>query len=208
MSEVESLAIQAQPGFRSICVYCSSSSAVAPVYFAAARELGTELARRGLTLVYGGARVGLMGAVATAVKASGGRVVGVIPEMLMMQELVYEENDELIITRDMRDRKATMMERSDAFLVLPGGFGTLEEFFETFTLRQLHRHSKPIIFLNTQGYYAPLLALFEHLYREQFAKPCRELYYVASDVTDAFSHLDSYVPIEPPDKWFQSEGGK
>lgn len=184
-----------------ICVYCSSSSAVDSVYTEAARALGARLAARGDTLVYGGATVGLMGVVARSVHAGGGRVIGVIPQQLVEKELAYREADELVITRDLRARKAEMDGRAEAFIALPGGFGTLEELLEVLTLRQLHFHERPIILLNTAGFYEPLIALFEHLYRERFAKPARELYHLAAKVDEVFAYLESYQPVPAPDKW-------
>ncbi len=187
---------------QTICVYCSSSDAVAPVYLAAARELGAQIAARGDALVYGGANLGLMGALAQAVHAGGGRVVGVIPHAFRERGIAYEAADELILTQDLRERKAQMEARADAFVALPGGFGTLEELLEILTLRQLRTHTKPVVLLNTGNFYAPLLALFAHFYREHFAKPFDGLYHVAADVPDIFAYLDSYRPTVAPSKWF------
>ena len=135
--------------YKTICVYSSSSDAIAPEFFAVAEELGAALAGAGYGLIYGGARVGLMGAVARAVHAHGGHVVGVLPGVLQRKELTYEPADELIITQDLRERKAIMETRADAFIALPGGFGTLEEVLEILTLKQLLLHSKPLVLLNT-----------------------------------------------------------
>lgn len=184
-----------------ICVYCSSSNSIAPPFFEAARLLGTTLAQRGDTLVYGGADIGLMGAVAQAVKAGGGTVIGVMPTALKAKRIVFEAADEFIVTRDMRERKAIMEARADAFVVLPGGFGTLEELAEVLTLRQIGAHTKPIVMLNTDGYYDPLVALFEHFYEQQFAHPWRHMYHIAGEVTDIFTYLDAYTPDAAPDKW-------
>lgn len=190
---------------KSICVYCSSSDAVDPAYFDAARKLGATIAGRDYTLVYGGAHCGLMGALAQAVHAGGGRVVGVIPAALRERGIAYESADELIVSADLRERKATMEARADAFVALPGGFGTLEELLEILTLRQLQTHTKPIVLLNVRGFYDPLLALFDHFYRERFAKPVRALYHLALDVADVFAYLDTYTPVAAPGKWFSSE---
>ncbi len=184
-----------------ICVYCSSSNAVAPVFFEAARLLGEHIARRGDTLVYGGADVGLMGALARAVKAGGGRVVGIMPERLAAEPMTFAAADEFIVTHDMRERKARMEALADAFVILPGGFGTLEELTETLTLRQLGEHMKPIVLLNIRGFYDPLIALFEHYYHEGFAKPWRDLYFVTGDIAAALNYLDHYEPVAPPGKW-------
>jgi hypothetical protein len=188
-----------------ICVYCASSESVAPAFFTAAEVLGRHIARRGDTLVYGGADIGLMGALARAVKSGGGRVIGVMPELIKAEPIDFADADEFIITRDMRERKARMAELADAFLVLPGGFGTLEELAEILVLRQLREHSKPIIVLNIQGFYEPLIALFEHYYRQGFAKPWRDLYYVADDVERALEVLDHYKPVMAPNKWLDLE---
>lgn len=186
-----------------ICVFCSSSAAVPPAYFEAARTLGALLAQRRCTLVYGGASVGLMGALATSVHQHGGTVVGIIPESMQSKGIAYETADELVVTPDLRTRKALMTARADAFVALPGGFGTLEEVLETLTLKQLGLHAKPIVFVNTRGFYDPLLDLFEHLYRDRFAKPdCRRLYHVATDAADAFAYLDAYRPSPPLSKWY------
>lgn len=186
---------------RVICVYCSSSDAVAPVYFDAARELGCALADRGHTLVYGGGRRGLMGEVARAVHEAGGRVVGVIPEALMAQH--YKQADETVVTGDMRERKAVMESRADAFIALPGGFGTLEEVLEILTLKQLRFHNKPIVLANIEGYYAHLAEMFEHLYAHHFSKPdYRVLYHVAPSIDDVLTYIETYTPPDLPDKWY------
>lgn len=175
-----------------ICVYCASSNHVAPTYFEMADVVGGLLATRGHTLVYGGGNVGLMGRMARAVHAGGGRVVGVIPERLKAIEgVAYDVADELIITETMQQRKAAMYTRAEAFLVLPGGIGTLEEFMEVLTLRSLGYHDKPIALVNTNGFYDPLLDLFDHFYREQFAHAgVRDCYHVAATPEDALAYLE------------------
>jgi hypothetical protein len=186
---------------KAICVYCSSSDAVASVYFEAARELGHALAENGHTLIYGGGNRGLMGEVARAVHEAGGRVVGVIPEALMAQH--YRQADETIVTADMRERKATMESRADAFIGLPGGFGTLEEVLEILTLKQLRYHNKAIVLANIEGYYSHLAAMFEHLYEHRFSKSdYRALYYVTSSIIDALTYIEAYVPTDLPDKLY------
>jgi hypothetical protein len=187
----------------SICVYCSSSSAVDPIYVEAARALGQGLAERGRTLVYGGASVGLMGAVAEACHAAGGRVIGVIPRPMQDTRYVFEAADEIVVTADMRERKAVMAERSSGFVALPGGFGTLEEVLEVLTLKQLKLHTNPIAFINIEGFWEPLIALFEHLYARRFASAeyHRQLYASVPDVPAALDYLDDYVPPEFPIQW-------
>jgi uncharacterized protein (TIGR00730 family) len=187
---------------RSVCVYSSSSRSVDQVYVDAARALGNGLAARGDTLVYGGASVGLMGELARAATAAGGRVVGVIPQSLVDREVAYREADELVVTTSLRDRKAEMERLSDAFVALPGGFGTLEEVIEILTLRLLELHDKPVVFANIAGFYDPLLALFERLYDARFARPeSRASYIVAADIDDVFTAIDAYVAPDLPSKW-------
>jgi hypothetical protein len=189
---------------KSICVFCASSDAVDACYFDAAAELGAEIARRNYNLVYGGTSVGLMRAVAHAVHAGGGHVIGIIPEAIRDMGIAYETADELIVTRTMGERKAKMHERSQAFVVLPGGFGTLEEFFEVLTLRQLKYHDKPIVLLNVNAFFNPLLELFEHLYAGRFARAeHHSLYHVASTAAGALEYLEAYRPVAHADKWFE-----
>jgi hypothetical protein len=189
-----------------VCVFCASSDAVESCYFDVAAELGAEIARRRYNLVYGGASVGLMRAVANAVHAGGGQVIGVIPEAIRNKGIAYETADELIVTRTMGERKAVMHERAQAFIILPGGFGTLEEFFEVLTLRQLNYHDKPIVLLNVNSFFDPMLELFEHLYEARFARPeHRSLYEVAATAAAAFQCLEDYRPRSHPDKWFGAE---
>jgi cytokinin riboside 5'-monophosphate phosphoribohydrolase len=189
---------------RTVCVYASSSDALAPVYQEAARDLGIEIGRRGLTLVYGAGHIGLMGITARAVHEAGGKVVGVIPDMLHERELSYEDSDELIITGGMRERKAIMEDRADAFIALPGGFGTFEEILEVVTLKQLHYHQKPICFFNVNNFYTPLLECFEQLFTQKFTQEQhRNLYHAADSVSGVFDFLDAYQHVEPIDKWFK-----
>jgi uncharacterized protein (TIGR00730 family) len=192
-----------------LCVYCSSSDRVDRRYFPVAERLGALLAARGYPLVYGGGSVGLMGALARSVHAHGGHVVGVIPEALKAREgVAYDVADELVVTETMQQRKALMFTRADAFVVLPGGFGTLEELLEVLTLKQLHYHDKALVLVNTGGFYDPLLALFEHFFRERFAhEQHRTLYHVAPDPDDALAYVDAYVPVPAVDKWWRTDGG-
>lgn len=179
-----------------ICVYSASSDDVAKVFYDSADALGVLMAEHGYTLVFGGGAIGLMGVMARAVHRNGGKVIGVIPEFMMDWEVAYEKADELIVTPDMRTRKHKMEEIADAFIGIPGGFGTLEEMLEVITLKQLQRHSKAVVFLNTASFYDPLSAAFEHMFREGFAKQIyRELYYFASDPLDAIRHIRDYAPV-------------
>jgi uncharacterized protein (TIGR00730 family) len=187
---------------QTICVYSSSSETIAPLYFATAAELGREIARRGDKLLFGGGMRGLMGATAKAVHELQGQVIGVIPQALNLKNVVYEYCDELIVTADMRTRKAEMDRRSDAFIALPGGYGTLEELLEIITLKQLNYHQKPVVILNINNFYHRLLAQFEDLISQNFAKSeCRELYYITASVTDALAHIDHYQPVTIRPKW-------
>ena len=177
-----------------ICVYCSSSNDIDRKYFDAARELGTAIGQRGDTLVYGGGSVGLMGEVARSCHEHGGKVVGVIPESLKTAEIAYHQADELIVTETMSERKTLMFTKGDAFVILPGGFGTLEELAEVLVLRVLKYQDRPIIILNCHGFYDRLIDLFEHFIEEKFAKPKhRDLYRVVANVSEAIVELDSAV---------------
>jgi uncharacterized protein (TIGR00730 family) len=154
-----------------VCVFCGSSQGARPSYAEAARRVGAALAGHGLGLVYGGGRVGLMGVVADAALAGGGRVVGIIPEPLATEEVAHDGLDELFVVPGMHERKALMAARAAGFLMLPGGIGTLEEFFEIVTWAALGLHRKPIGILNVEGYFDPLLALLDHAVAERFARP-------------------------------------
>ena len=185
-----------------ICVYSSSSNFIDKKYFEVASELGKTIAGKKDTLLFGGGVRGLMGATATAVHSCGGKVIGVIPKALNQKGVVYETCDELIVTKDMRERKAVMDSRSDAFVALPGGYGTLEELLEIITLKQLKYHNKPVVILNTDGFYSFLLKQFEAIIDQNFAKEeSGLLYHVTSDIRDAASYIDNYKPVVFKDKW-------
>ena len=176
---------------KSICVFCASSDAVDPDFFKVAEEVGAWIAKKKFTLVYGGGKVGLMGKVAEATHKNKGKVLGVIPRFMKKKEIAYEAADELIWTDDMRDRKTIMEENSDAFITLPGGFGTLEEVLEMLTLKQLHCHNKPIVFLNTNGFYDTLFDFFEQFYKKKFARhKHRKNYFIADTPQKAFKHIE------------------
>ncbi len=192
------------PPPRHVCVYCSSSAAVDARHVEVARALGDALGARGDVLVWGGATVGLMGEVARAARLAGGRTVGVIPESLRAVEIADHAADELVVTDGMLERKAELARRADAFVALPGGFGTLEELLEQITGRLLGFHEKPIVLVDVGGFWQPLLDLFEHLYRERFARPeSRAAYAVVTDVDGALAALDAPPPEAPlPRKWW------
>jgi uncharacterized protein (TIGR00730 family) len=186
-----------------ICVYCSSSDAVDEVFVREARELGHEIGSRHHELVYGGACIGLMGELARAATAAGGRVTGVIPRRFAERELTYTAADEVIITESMAERKALMIQRAEAFVALPGGFGTLEEISEVLTLKQLGDQNGALVLVDLNGFYAPLMAYFEQFYTLSFARPeYRALYYLAPGARDALDYIEHYVPVELPGKWF------
>ncbi len=151
-----------------LCVYCGSSPGTDPAFVEAAQAFGKILAREGVRLVYGGGSLGLMGALAHAVLAHGGEATGIIPEFLTKRERPRQIAQELIVTRDMHERKRTMFERADGFVALPGGIGTLEELIEQMTWAQLGRHKKPILIANINGYWDPLLTLIDHMRTQQF----------------------------------------
>lgn len=153
-----------------LCVFCGSSSGRVPDYLAAAKVLGTAMVQKGIGLVYGGAKVGVMGAVADAVLDQGGEAIGVIPKALMKKELAHEGLNELMVVSSMHERKALMADLSDGFVALPGGFGTFEELFEALTWLQLGFHKKPCGLLDVNSYYSHLRQAIEHMVNEGFAK--------------------------------------
>ena len=180
-----------------VCVYCSSSADLDPAYVEAAVETGRLLAGRSFRLVYGGGKVGLMGMLARAVHEHGGHVTGIIPDALKNVEgVAYDTADEIIVTESMQERKAEMYGRADSFIVLPGGFGTLEEFMEVLTLKRLGYHEKPIVVVNVEGFFDPLFTLFEHFYEEGMARSVTpEPYYVSPDADEAVAYLSSNVAV-------------
>jgi uncharacterized protein (TIGR00730 family) len=157
-------------GIKSICVYCGSGPGTNPAFVHAAREFGRILAENKIRLVYGGGSVGLMGALAMSVVDHGGIVTGIIPDFLTEREFMFQGAQEMIVTRDMHERKRLMFERADAFVALPGGIGTLEEMVEQMTWAQLGRHKKPILLANIESFWEPLCALIEHMRTMQFIR--------------------------------------
>lgn len=192
---------------KAVCVFSSSSSAVPEKYFEVARQLGRELSRRGYPLVFGGTDVGLMGALAREVRLSGGQVIGVIPEAIRDLGIVFEEADRMVVTSDVRERKAIMEEFSDAFVALPGGFGTLDELAEALTLRQLGVHAKPVVLINSDGFYQPLGEMIDRFISERFAKPDhRELCRLVPDPVAALDYIDAFVARDLSRKWWHQDG--
>ena len=179
---------------KSICVYCASRDGSQPEYATVAREIGKIMAARGIRLIYGGASVGIMGQMARTMLAEGGQVVGVIPSQLDDREVTFEQCTELHVVGSMHDRKKMMFDLSDAFLVLPGGVGTLEEMVEVGTWRQLQLHEKPIVVLNQLGYWQPLIDLFKLMIEREFASDnLHEIFHFVEkleDIMPAFDNAD------------------
>ena len=185
-----------------ICVFASSSNKIDEVYFSAAKTLGELIAKKGFDLVYGAGSVGTMFKVATCAKSNGAKVFGVIPEKLTNIGVDWKDCDEYIVTECMASRKKKMRELSNAFIAIPGGFGTLEEILEVITLKQLGYHSKPIVFLDTNDFYSNLLKQFDNFYEQNFArKENKNLYYIAKTPKDAIKYILKYKAAEPVSKW-------
>lgn len=183
---------------RAVCVFCGSQPGARPAYLQAARELGARLARRGWAAVYGGGHVGMMGALADSALAAGGQVIGVIPEHLMRPEVAHQGLTELLVVDSMHTRKRVMAGRSDAFVVLPGGYGTFEEMFEMVTWRQLQLHAKPVGLVNVDGYFDHLLAFLQHATDEAFIRPQhRSLLSVDTSVAALLDRLARRGGAEP-----------
>jgi uncharacterized protein (TIGR00730 family) len=187
---------------RSVCVFCGASPGGDPEYLAVARATGQALARRGQTLIYGGASRGLMGAVADSALAAGGQVIGVMPRLLAGPEIAHTGLTELVLVDSMYDRKRLMFERADAFVTLPGGFGTLDELAEVLTMSQLGLHAKPCGLLDVRGFFDPLLAYLDRAVTERFLRlEHRELVVVGSDPERLLDALAALAPPVPVGKW-------
>ncbi|RLS51310.1 MAG: TIGR00730 family Rossman fold protein [Planctomycetota bacterium] len=190
---------------KTVCVYCGSSFGNNPVYSEVARELGQTLAERQIELIYGGGRVGLMGVVADAVLAAGGRVQGVIPQALADREVAHHGLTQLHIVQSMHDRKSMMADLSEGFIALPGGIGTLEELFEIWTWAQLGIHSRPIGLLNIAGYFDRLLEFLTHAMREAFLKPAHhQAAVVSASVADLLEQMQQSPPVNVG-KWLDQD---
>jgi len=187
-----------------VCVFCGSSPGNDPVYLASAKEVGRALARRGLGLVYGGGSVGLMGALADAALEAGGEVVGVIPKALQLRELAHAGLTSLHVVSSMHERKAKMAELAHAFMALPGGMGTLEEFAEVLTWAQLGLHARPCGLLDVGGYYRPLISFFDRAVEQGFVREEHRKLVLVADRPDAL--LDQFLAWKPPavEKWIDS----
>lgn len=180
---------------RNVAVFCGSSNGKSSIYLEEAAKLGEELAKRNIGLVYGGASVGVMGAVADSVLQNGGHVTGVMPRFLEEREISHKKLSELIVVDSMHERKAKMTELADGFIMLPGGPGTLEEFFEIFTWAQLGLHQKPCGFLNINQYFKPLISLFDHMTTEGFLQDkYRGMSISAENVNELLNKFNTYEP--------------
>jgi uncharacterized protein (TIGR00730 family) len=186
---------------KSICVYCGSGSGKSEAYILAARELGKNLASRDITLVYGGAKIGIMGAVADSVLENSGRVIGVIPKALVEKEVAHPSLTELHVTGSMHERKMKMSDLSEGFIALPGGIGTLEEISEIWTWAQLGFHKKPFGLLNIEGYFDHLIAFVDHAVNEQFVRPqYRNMLMVEKTIPVLLERIDTYTAPDV-EKW-------
>jgi uncharacterized protein (TIGR00730 family) len=189
---------------KSVCVYCGSSNRVDARFLDAATELGRLMGHAGLELIYGGGRIGLMGRVADGVLEAGGKVLGIIPGHLHAREVAHPRVTELIVVDTMHERKQLMAEKADAFVVLPGGYGTLDEMFEIITWRQLGLHDKPLVLADLFGYWTPLAQLLDTIIDTGFAQPdCRNLYHTVTSVAEILPALAKVRPPSAPveSKW-------
>lgn len=190
---------------RRICVFCGSSLGARPAYSAAAEQVGRHLAERGIGLVYGGGKIGLMGALADAALESGGEAVGVIPGHLVTREIGHKGLTKMYVVGSMHERKAMMADLSDGFIALPGGFGTFEEFCEVLTWSQLGLHKKPCGLLNVEGYYSPMLEMFDHAVSEGFVRgENRGIVLAHSDIGKLVEMMERWVPING-EKWLDAK---
>ena len=193
---------------KTICVYCGSNTGSKPAYTERAMALGERLARDGLTLVYGGGNVGLMGVVADAVLENGGEVIGVIPEQLVGWEVAHKGVTRLEVVANMHERKMRMFDLSDAFVALPGGFGTLDEMFEMLTWRQLGIGNRPCAFLDVDGFYQPLIGMIDRMVEERFLHPDqRHDLWHGDDIDAMLAWMRDYRPAQA-DKWMDEKRRK
>lgn len=178
-----------------ICVYCASSEKIDKTYIEAGEKFGFAMAEKGHTLVFGGGKYGIMGAVDRGIRKGKGTLIGVVPKFIEDMDVV-DTDCTLIRTKTMRERKQIMEEKSDAFVMLPGGIGTFEEFFEILTLKQLNQHCKPIVLLNTNGYFTPLIDMLENAIEQKFmSDKCRKLYFASDSQEEIFDYIENYKPF-------------
>lgn len=187
-----------------ICVFSSSSNAIADVYVTEAVDLAKLIGQSNHCLINGGSNVGTMDVITREANKNGAKTIGIIPEKLRDFNLASDHAHEIIVSEDMMERKFKMRELSDAFIALAGGFGTLEEILEVITLKQLGYHNKAVVFINTNGFYDDLFRQFERSYGEKFAKESyRKLYFVAGNAAEAMNYIQNYKPEEVVNKWFE-----
>ncbi|MGC9331052.1 MAG: TIGR00730 family Rossman fold protein [Bacteroidales bacterium] len=188
-----------------ICVFCGSSTDLDHRYYDSAAKIGTLIGKSGHSIIYGAGKIGIMGALADAARKENTYITGVIPQKLNIKGVVSEYDDELIVTKDMQSRKSLMRQKADAFLTLPGGFGTLEEVMEVITLKQLQYHKKAIVILNIFGYYDTLYSHFEHMYTNGFTnKNYRKLYSFETNEEDAIKAINTYKHKHVYDKYLKN----
>ena len=179
-----------------ICVYCASSDKIDKMHIEAGERFGEKMAEKGHTLIFGCGIYGVMGAVGRGIKRNGGKRIGVVPEFIQNLVNVDTDCDEFIRTETMRQRKQIMEERSDAFVMMPGGIGTFEEFFEILTLKQLQQHTKAIVIYNVNNYFNPLIEMLETAIKEKFMSPkCKDLVFISDDEDEIFDYLEKYNPF-------------
>ena len=187
---------------KTLCIYCSSSNDLPEKFYKISKELGEMLAQKGYNMVYGGSTRGMMGTIADNALKNGAEVIGVMPEKFQDWGLQQPNLTKLIITKDMRERKATMEKHADAFIAMPGGFGTFEEIFEILVAKQLNYHSKPVIFMNFDGYYDNMFKMFDTVYQNNFAKQeTKTLYFIANTLDEMFDYIQKYQAKEFVMKW-------
>ncbi|HOZ31100.1 MAG TPA: TIGR00730 family Rossman fold protein [Bacteroidales bacterium] len=189
---------------KTICVFCSSSEDLDSKYYKLAEELGKQIGTKGYDLIHGAGSIGLMGVLMKTSVRYGSKVTGVVPTHLNRKNIVSADIQKLVITTDMKDRKEYMRNNSDAFIALPGGFGTLEEVTEVITLKQLKYHNKPIVIINAYNYYNNLLNQFNDFYEQGFTNlSYKDLYYVTNDIADGLEYINSYKPANIYDKYLR-----
>ena len=187
---------------KTLCIYCSSSNDLPEKFYKISKELGEMLAQKGYNMVYGGSTRGMMGTIADNALKNGAEVIGVMPEKFQDWGLQQPNLTKLIITKDMRERKATMEKHADAFIAMPGGFGTFEEIFEILVAKQLNYHNKPVIYMNFDGYYDNMFKMFDTVYQNNFAKQeTKTLYFIANTLEEMFDYIQNYQAKEFVMKW-------
>jgi len=192
---------------KTIAAYGASSDDLHEDYYTAARELGKKAAERGWAVVYGGGKAGVMGNIAEGVTQNGGTLYGVAPEFMVSRDVLYDKCTELILTEDMRERKRVMAEKADAFVVMPGGFGTLEEFFEVLTEKTLGLSTKPLVVVNIRGIYDEMIAMARHMMEEQFLNQlCFDAFFVAKTVDEALDFIEKDGKKQKKAVWMKYEG--